>query len=771
MEGQRQTTFRFDGWTVNRDSGDLARGEHSTRLQVQPLLVLVELLEHPGEVVGREQLIARLWPKGIVEFDASLNTAVRKLRIALNDDPEKPRYIETIPRRGYRFIGKLEPAHASAPAAAPHAPSAVTPTAPPQPIEPAPAPVPTSPARRSRRWPIVAAIALVLAGLIGTATYWFSPRDEVPPILAILPFTDIGPEGKDAALCLAIAEELGIRLAQLPGVRIVASTSASSLADKAGDVREIGKMLGATHVIEGSVRRSAEGLRVTVRLVNTADGIPILVRPYDFSASELRDIGQTLAQTVAQELKLLLSPQQLQRWQARTARDPAAYEYYVTALAYSRETTADGNDKAGELYRLAIERDPEFALAYVGLAEVLLGSKTSHDVPIAQVSGKVRTLLATAEDLNPDMSELYAALGWLATEEERYVEAEKHYRRALQINPSDARSYGRLGIMFHDQGRVREALDQHTRAAEIDPERYHYPLYRCMVLQDLGHFTEAERACARARELNPTSDWPSYVTSWLEASRGNLFDALQWSQAASDLSPNNGVLAFHKIDLMLALRLVSEARAAARSIVTSDEAQVRLYQASLELAEHGPAGLRAYLQESGTAALSGSSVANEAVRLYQIAGELEKARAALELMRSTSAYEDRELFVPRQVRAGHSPGLVCASLLLAQGEREEGLALLDKLDAMLSRLEANGMVHHGVDSLRAESLALRGKPDEAMRSLRRAVSRGWRASWRAETDPFFASLRERDDFKELIREVEARNDEMRARFHRLKQSR
>jgi DNA-binding winged helix-turn-helix (wHTH) protein len=106
MEGQGRTTFRFDGWTVSRDSGDLARGEHSTRLQVQPLLILIELLENPGEVVTRERLIAKLWPKGIVEFDASLNTAVRKLRIALNDDPEKPRYIETIPRRGYRFVDR-----------------------------------------------------------------------------------------------------------------------------------------------------------------------------------------------------------------------------------------------------------------------------------------------------------------------------------------------------------------------------------------------------------------------------------------------------------------------------------------------------------------------------------------------------------------------------------------------------------------------------------------------------------------------------------------
>jgi DNA-binding winged helix-turn-helix (wHTH) protein/TolB-like protein/tetratricopeptide (TPR) repeat protein len=767
MEGHRQTTFRFDGWTVNRDSGDLARGEHSTRLQVQPLLILLELLENPGEVVTRERLIAKLWPKGIVEFDASLNTAVRKLRIALNDDPEKPRYIETIPRRGYRFIGKIDAQPASLPAQTAPAQTAPAPVSSSPSIEPAPAPVPIAGGSRRRRWPVVAAIALVLAILIGLATYWAAPKTEAAPVLAILPFTDIGPDSRDAALCLAIAEELGIRLAQLPRVRIVASPSASTFAGRPGDVREIGESLGATHVIEGSVRRNGEKLRVTVRLIAAADGNIVYQHTHEFSQSTLRDIGEILSQSVAQELKLLLSPQQLEQWQARMTRDPEAYDYYVRARDYSRKRTPDGDDQAAELYRLAIERDPEFALAYVGLAEMKLSSLSMREARLSDIAGEVNELLTTAEKLNPGVPELYAVKGWLATEEERYTEAESHLRRALQLNPSDATTYGRLGNLFESLGRPRDALEQHTRAAELNPGQFLHPLYRCMMLLDLGQFAEAERACARARDLDATNYWPSFVTSWVELGRGDLFEALRWSQVASKLGPNQGTIAFNSIDLMLALRLVSEARAVARTIVTPDEARVRLYQASIELAEHGPAGLRAYLRESGTAALTDSSIANEAVRLYQIAGELEKARAALESMRSTAAFADRELFDPTQIRASHSPGLVCASLLLAQGEREEGLKLLDKLDEMLDRAEKNGVAHFGLDSLRAESLALRGKPDEAMRSLRRAVTRGWRAAWRAETEPYLASLREREDFKALIREVEARNDEMRARFHQL----
>ena len=110
MDAQPPRKIRFDAWTLDTQSGDLSKGEVTTRLQIQPLQVLLALLDNPGNLVTREQLIARLWPKGVVEFDTSLNTAVRKLRIALNDDSDNPRYIETIPRRGYRFVAKVDTA-------------------------------------------------------------------------------------------------------------------------------------------------------------------------------------------------------------------------------------------------------------------------------------------------------------------------------------------------------------------------------------------------------------------------------------------------------------------------------------------------------------------------------------------------------------------------------------------------------------------------------------------------------------------------------------
>jgi len=154
----------------------------------------------------------------------------------------------------------------------------------------------------------------------------------------------------------------------------------------------------------------------------------------------------------------------------------------------------------------------------------------------------------------------------------------------------------------------------------------------------------------------------------------------------------------------------------------------------------------------------------DAMLLYHVAGDLKNARQALEALRAAPGYQEVNLYDVAQVRVGHSSALICAAVLLASGERAEGLRLLDGLDALLKRLEDNGWANHGVDSLRAQSLALRGQPDAAMRSLQRAVARGWRSASTAQAYPYLAVLWEREDFKALMKEVEARNAEMRARF-------
>ena len=221
MEARLPNKIRFDAWTLDTQSGDLTKGEVTTRLQIQPLQILLALLENPGNLVSREQLIARLWPKGIVEFDTSLNTAVRKLRIALSDDSDHPRFIDTIPRRGYRFIAKIETRRRWR--------RQNRATRPPRRQR---SDADTSRCRggtgaRSRSRP--------------DSSTGATSRVENPSIV-ILPFVDMSAEQKDAALCLGIPDEIGNRLAQISNVRVVSRTSAVKYQGKSADVREIGKV-------------------------------------------------------------------------------------------------------------------------------------------------------------------------------------------------------------------------------------------------------------------------------------------------------------------------------------------------------------------------------------------------------------------------------------------------------------------------------------------------------------------------------------------------
>jgi len=748
MDAHPPNKIRFDAWTLDTQSGDLTKGDVTTRLQIQPLQILLALLDNPGNLVTRDQLIARLWPKGIVEFDTSLNTAVRKLRIALNDDSDNPRYIETIPRRGYRFISKIESA----------AEVVQPPALPPE------LPAPDSPPRKrfSPRYLVLAA-ALLCVAIAAGFFYRQEALAEVPSVV-VLPFVDMSTEQKDAVLARGIPDEIGTRLAQLSNVRVVSRTSADNFQGKNQDVREIGRSLGAMYVVEGSVRRDENDLRITVRLVNAADGYHLYSQGYDFPAEGTVDIEEGLAQSVAQVLRTWLSPDLVRQWQARGPDSREAFGYFVRARVYGREGTADGDRQAEELYRLAIERDPRFALAYVGLAQVKLSTISSRELKIVDVSKEVEQLLATAEQLNADMPELVATKGWFATEQRDYDSAERFLLDAIARNPSNAVINGQLGNLYESLGRPRDALARFTRAAELDPMYFVYPMYRCLMLLDLGQNDEAARACARMRTLTRNNHWGAYITSWLEVGRGDLLEALRWSNEASRLEPGQAAPAIFRIEIMLTLRLVAQARETLQQIVTTDEARIQIMRAFIELDEHGPAGLRAYLDDSGTAALSSPSVGVDAMWLYHVAGDLKNARQALDALRAAPGFQEISLYDPTQVRADHSPALICAGVLLATGDTAEGMRLLEGLDAFLERLEKNGFAHHGLDLIRAQSLALRGQGDGAMRSLRRAVARGWRAAARAQTAPYLSSLWEREDFRTLMKEVEARDAEMRARF-------
>ncbi len=403
--------IRFDGWKVNFDSGEISRDGNTHRLQDQPLQILDELVKHPGEVVSREHLIARLWPTGVVEFDTGLNSAMRKLRIALGDDAETPRYIETMPRKGYRFIGRIEED-------IPFPPMADIPTLP---VQYVPTPFETGAVigRRAsdRRAPLkrlalgfgsILVAVVLAAGRLAPARQILSGRGLSPkslPTIVVLPLVDMSVDQSEQALCDGLTEELSNWLAHIPTLRVVARTSAFAFKGQNIDVRKIAEALGATHVLEGSLRRSGDQLRITVQLIAADTGLHIWSRSFDHAdRRHLPDRGHGVARRGRGACTWNFPRKPRRSGRNASRRGWKRYEFYLIGRARQSRRTAEDNLKSIEYFRRAVEADPEYVPALVGLAESLLNGLSLNRAPLEDVKAEVEPLINRAAQAQSEPS-------------------------------------------------------------------------------------------------------------------------------------------------------------------------------------------------------------------------------------------------------------------------------------------------------------------------------------------------------------------------------
>jgi TolB-like protein/DNA-binding winged helix-turn-helix (wHTH) protein/Tfp pilus assembly protein PilF len=743
---------RFDGWKINFDSGEISRHGSTHRLQDQPLQILEELLRRPGEVVTREQLIARLWPTGVVEFDTGLNSAVRKLRVALGDDADTPRYIETLPRKGYRFIAALEPeAMAATPAA--------TPTVPSLPALPEHY-VPTSfetgavIGRRAsdRRAPVkrlawgfssilvAAALALIAWQMPGG---WFQsaqPPENLPTIV-VLPLVDMSVDQHEQALCDGLTEELSNWLAHIPTLRVVARTSAFAFKGKDEDVREIGRKLGATHALEGSLRRSGDQLRITVQLITTATGLHLWSKSFDLPIGDIFMIEDTVSRAVAEALHLELTPDIAEKWAQRQPEKMEAYELYLLGRARQAKRTAVDNVKAAEFFRRSIAADPGYALAHVGLAETLLNDLSLNRAPLEDVSAEVEPMINQALALNPKLPEAIAVQGWLLNEQFKTDEALVVLKRAIAANPNDASSFRFLGNAYDRRADPEEALKHFSVATSLDPLDFISHVFRCMELTDLGEFDRARADCEQARNLEPKNLWGPLATSWISHAQGDTLDELKWVNAAHELSPMDPSVADRKMDILITLGKIDEARAVLHALPADETFFTLSREANLVFAAGGAAALKAWLgQHDITSIAQTSADLADLVRIQLLANDGAAARATIAHAQHRLPMFGIDLYDGSQIRYEYSVALIHAAVELNGGDRDRAMKLLAGLDRMLDTYESNGGRHYGLYLLRADSLSLQGKKAEAAAALQIAWKRGWRATWHARREPYLTGV-------------------------------
>lgn len=520
----------FGAYEFNPNSGELRKEGMRVRLEGQPLAILEVLLERPGDLVTREELQKRLWQEDtFVDFEHSLNAAVKRLRAALNDSADQPRYIETLARRGYRFIapvgGSVVERESETAVLIPSEPQAQTAIG------------------SSRRWLWLVVVGTVcVLGLGGWG--WRLWRDRaatpaVPPVrsLAVLPLQNLSGDPSQEYLADGMTEELIGRLANIHGLRVISRTSAMHFKNTQLSVPEIAKTLGVDAIVEGSVIREGNQVRVHAQLIRGTSDEHIWAGEYQREYGSILALEDEVARTVAQQIKIRLTPQEQVALAVARPVDPQVQESYLKGRYYLNQRTEDSMNRSVAFFQQAVARDPKYALAYCGLADAyaLLGFRGGY--PSKDALSRAKAAALKAIELDDTLAEPHASLAFIAeTHEWDWATAEREYKSALELNPGDARAHHWYAGYLMYVGRFEEGIAEAKRARELDP--LSLPINNALAgrLLVAGRVDEALAQLKQTLEMDPHFAPAHQTLGWAYLNLGKHREALQEFQQALQLS-------------------------------------------------------------------------------------------------------------------------------------------------------------------------------------------------------------------------------------------
>ena len=478
----RTRRVRFDAFDVDMRSGEVRKHGIRLKLHRQPFEVLSLLLEHPGDLVTREELRQKLWPGDtFVDFDTGLNSAVKKLRDALCDSAEEPRYIETLPRRGYRFIAQVENGDLST-GVAPIDSPAVIPLRP-SPSEeglraerPADGEVDVRPtwASRARLWLVlggVAGLALIAVTYVMLRGYTGRTTQTKIKSLAVLPLSNLSGDSTQEYLADEMTEELCGRLARIHDLRVISRTSVMRFKGTKLSVPEIARTLGVDALVEGSVIRQGNRIRVHAQLIRASTDEHLWSDEYDGELGDVLALESEVAQSIARTVEVKVTGEERARLVTAHHVSPEVYESYLKAEEeFSNSSSRAGFEQSIAYFEETIGKDANFAPAYVGLAKAYerLGSVPVGGPP-KETHPKMMSAARKAIELDPDLAAPHVLLAAVYQKQWQWSDAEAEFKRALELNSNDAGAYVGYAKWLLCQGRMDEALAWAQRARDLDP--------------------------------------------------------------------------------------------------------------------------------------------------------------------------------------------------------------------------------------------------------------------------------------------------------------
>ncbi len=473
-----RSVLRFGPFQVDLASGELHKHGVRLRLQEQPFQILVMLLENPGEVVTRDELRNKLWSADtFVDFDVGLNNAVLRLRNALGDSADAPRFIETLPRRGYRFIAQVDgpvPAQLhqyKQPSTGGHQQHAVQSLAAAT-TQGAKPPLEWSRARTA--WTVglmlTALLALFAASNIGGLRQRVLGRSRPAEIhsLAVLPLENLSGDQAQEYFVDGMTDELITDLASIARLRVISRTSTVHYKGTRKTIPEIAQELNVDAVVEGSVVRSANKVRIRAQLIRVSPEEHLWAESYERDFPDVLALQRDVAKAIADEIKIKLTPEEKARLADARKVDPEAYQLYLRGRFSFENWTHDAVKVARENFQKAIEKDPSYAVAYAGLADTYVfgvtGLQPKVSIPLAlAAAGKALELDDSLGDAHAALAQVEFLGDW------DWARAEKEFRRAIDLNPGDTLAHHMYSHFLLAMGRNEESLKESKLYLQLDP--------------------------------------------------------------------------------------------------------------------------------------------------------------------------------------------------------------------------------------------------------------------------------------------------------------
>jgi TolB-like protein/DNA-binding winged helix-turn-helix (wHTH) protein/Tfp pilus assembly protein PilF len=478
------TPFQVGDWTVDPESGRLQKEGEEVKLEPKVMEVLVFLADHSGKVVSREALEAKAWAGMVVGYDAVASSII-KLRKALGDDSRNPHYIETISKKGYRLIAPVS--HRTSEAEAPAAFDSASAELPPK-------------ININRRNIIAAGIAIIiitgvffLKGGFNTIEQSVETSTRTPSVV-VLPFENLSNDPNQDYLSDGITDDLITDLARADSVRVIARQSSYHFKNNPANLEDVARKLNVLYIVEGSVRKSGNRIRVNVQLSNTDKGESIWAERFDIDVNDIFKLQDNITNDVMNAMVGPFSSKQPKLVESRGTKNFDAYDMFLIGQLYIKTRSKQGYEQSMNAYRRAIEIDPNYARAYGAMAVTLTRGYRYQwsDLSLVEARERALELANKAVELNPSSPQIYWSLGYVHLHRREYDAAENAAKKSVALSPNYADGYALLANIVNWRGKAMDAEKYIKKAITLNPYySFQYPSTLGLAYYNLGRYEEA----------------------------------------------------------------------------------------------------------------------------------------------------------------------------------------------------------------------------------------------------------------------------------------